>query len=127
MPDPVTRTENYLKILAEAESSNESLSIAQEQLNIEWDRLASLQKQDFSDRHFFSENLTVFDSEIFLKKESIMKEIPEHNSGIQFYDVDRYDSGRSNEFLSNIDNNELEIEKRGGDLGASAAWIKIYI
>ena len=127
VPDPATRTENYLKILAEADSTNESLPVAQEQLIADLDRLASLQKLDFSDRRFSSENFTAFDSEIFPIKESNMNEIYKHNSSIQFYDVDRYDSGRPNEYLSKIDNNELERNKLGLDLGTEYCGIKIYI
>jgi hypothetical protein len=123
-PDPVTRTENYLKILAEAESSNESLLVAQEQFIADLNRLISLQEKDFSDRRFFSENLTVFDSEIIPIKESNKNEVYKYNSSIQFYDVDRYDSGRSNGYLSKIDNNELGRKKLGGDLGTSTVGLK---
>lgn len=119
--DPVMRTENYLNILAESESSNESLLlVAHEEYHGGWEKLTSLPKQDYSNLRISSKNLSDFNPAMLLKRESDAIDANRLNSDILYLDI-----GRSNDYyLSRIDKVVIEKNKLSGDPGTNTAGLK---
>ena len=112
------RTGDDLKILAETGNSNVSLLLAQEEFNGEWERLASLPKQDYSGVRISSKNLSDFDPKIFLARESNGAHRPSRS--IQFYDI-----GQSEDYLSSkFYEKEIEINNIRSNSGTNTVGLK---
>ena len=118
VPESAMRTGDDLKILAETGNSNGSLLLAQEEFNGEWERLASLPKQDYSGIRISSKNLSDFDPKIFLARESNGAYRP--SSSIQFYDI-----GLSGDYLSSkFYKKEIEINNIRSNPGTNTVGLK---
>lgn len=115
------RTENYLKIFAEAESSNGSLLlVAQEEYDGEWEKLTSLPKQDYSFLRISSKNLSDFNPAMLLKREYNSIDANKLNSNILYLDI-----GRSNDYyLSRIDKVVIPKDKLSSDPGINTVGLK---
>jgi len=119
VPESSLRTEDDLKILAETGTSNESLLLAQEEFNGEWERLASsLPEQDYSGVRISSKNLSDFDPKIFLARVSNGAYRP--GSNIQFSDI-----GLSGDYLSpKFYNKKIEINNIRSNSGTNTVGLK---